>query len=419
MKKIQTRCADFIIIGAGIVGLSIARELKHRYNDSQVLVLEKEKNIGEHASGRNSGVLHAGFYYTQDSLKAKFTRNGNKLLTDYCNEKKIPINRCGKLVVARNEGDLSGLRELLRRGKQNEIALDLISAKEAKEIEPRVKTWEEALFSPNTSSVSPKLVLEQILADARAEGIEVLLGVKYLNSRGRVCQTNQGNFEAGYLVNAAGLYADLIAKKFSFSKTYTILPFKGLYLYASNPSEKLRTHIYPVPDLRNPFLGVHFTLTATGQVKIGPTAIPAFWREQYSGLSRFNLSEMTKILSRELGLFVNAGFDFRKLAFEEVKKYSRAILTKRAAELVKDIYPVNYKTWGKPGIRAQLLNTKTRTLEMDFILEGDEYSMHVLNAVSPAFTCALPFAAYVVDQIQEKLSFARHRETAKHLAAAS
>src|SRR5262249_29258636 len=163
---------------------------------------------------------------------------------------------------------------------------------------------------------------------------------------------------------------------------YTILPFKGLYLYASNPQEKLRTHIYPVPDLRNPFLGVHFTLTVDGQVKIGPTAIPAFWREHYSGLSRFSFSEMCKIFTRELGLFVNAGSDFRQLALEEVRKYSRAVLAKMAAELVSEVSPSNYKTWGKPGIRAQLLNTKTRKLEMDFILEGDKESMHVLNAVS-------------------------------------
>lgn len=396
--------ADFIVIGGGIVGLCIARDLKHRYRDCRVLVLEKEEHVGEHASGRNSGVLHAGFYYTKDSLKAKFTREGNRLLTAYCVENKLPLNRCGKLVVVRNEKDLNGLRELLQRGQQNGIALELITAREAQEIEPRVKTREQALFSPTTSTVSPRQVIDQILRDARDEGVEVLMGVKYLSNQGQVLHTNQGNYEAGYVVNAAGLYADLIAKNFSFSKNYTILPFKGLYLYASNPEEKLRTHIYPVPDLRNPFLGVHFTLTVDGKVKIGPTAIPAFWREHYSGLSRINFSEMIKILTCELGLFMNAGFDFRQLAFEEVRKYSRAVLAKRAAELVSQVYPGNYKTWGRPGIRAQLLNIRTRKLEMDFILEGDKKSMHVLNAVSPAFTCALPFAQYVVDLIQAKLN---------------
>ncbi len=404
MTQKSQKNADFIVIGGGIVGLSIARDLKRRYRDCHVLVLEKEEHIGEHASGRNSGVLHAGFYYTKDSLKAKFTREGNRLLTDYCVEHKLPLNRCGKLVVVRDERDMVGLRELLQRGQQNGIALELITAKEAKEIEPRVKTWEQALFSPSTATVSPKHVVDQMLRDACDEGIEVLLGVKYLSNQGQVIHTNRGNYEAGYIVNAAGLYADLIARNFSFSQNYTILPFKGLYLYASNPQEKLRTHIYPVPDLRNPFLGVHFTLTVDGVVKIGPTAIPAFWREHYRGLSRFNFSEMLKIMTREFGLLVKAGFDFRQLAIEEMRKYRRVVLAKRAAELVSAVDPSNYKTWGKPGIRAQLLNIKARKLEMDFILEGDKQSMHVLNAVSPAFTCALPFAQYVVDLIQAKLN---------------
>lgn len=396
--------ADFVVIGAGIVGLSIAQELKRRYPDCSVLVLEKEERVGEHASGRNSGVLHAGFYYTRESLKAKFTREGNQRLTDYCLQKKIPINRCGKLVVVRHEEELPGLHELLHRGQQNGIALELISESQAREIEPRVKTWEQALFSPTTSSVSPKLVLEHLLADALALGIQVQLGVKYLRKSSQGIETNRGFCEAGYWVNAAGLYADRIAKQFSFSESYTILPFKGLYLYASSPEEKLRTHIYPVPDLRNPFLGVHFTLTAEGRVKIGPTAIPAFWREHYQGGSRFRFRELCQIVLCELGLFVKAGFDFRRLAFEELKKYNRSVLSKKAGELVTGVDPSHYRTWGKPGIRAQLLNRKTRRLEMDFILEGDERSMHVLNAVSPAFTCSLPFADYVVDLIQKKVN---------------
>ena len=302
MTKSPEFKADFVVIGAGIVGLSIARELKRRYSDCRLIVLEKEKQIAEHASGRNSGVLHAGFYYSPDSLKAKLTRDGNRRLTEYCQEKKIPLNRCGKLVVARHERDWQGMQVLLQRGKQNGIPLELISDKEAREIEPRVKTWEQALFSPTTTSVSPKIVMEHIVADARAEGIHLLLGTKYFSNRGQQLQTSQGKVEAGYVVNAAGLYADLIAKNFSFSEKYSILPFKGLYLYASNSEEKLRTHIYPVPDLRHPFLGVHFTLTAEGRVKIGPTAIPAFWREHYRGVSRFRFSELYQIIWRELGL---------------------------------------------------------------------------------------------------------------------
>ncbi len=394
--------ADFIIIGAGIIGLNIARELKRRYPNHVVMILEKEQSVGEHASGRNSGVLHAGFYYTEDSLKAKFTKTGNAALTDYCLEKKIPINRCGKLVVARNEDELTGIHELLRRGKKNNIAVELISAAEACRLEPRVKTFEQALFSPTTSSVDPKLVLQHMLNDALQEGVIVHFGVQYRGIANHILKTNKDNYTCGFLVNAAGLYADKIARDFNFSNDFCILPFKGLYLYADS-TEKFNLHVYPVPVLQNPFLGVHFTVGVTGNVKIGPTAIPAFWREQYEGLAKFNYREMREIVSREISLLFRAGFDFKKLAWQEIKKYNRKILVNHAAELAAHVDKKNYKKWGKPGIRAQLLNIKTHQLEMDFILEGDRHSMHVLNAVSPAFTCSIPFAAYVVDGITSKI----------------
>lgn len=398
------KTADFIVIGAGIIGLNIARELKRRYPDSQILLLEKEMKVGEHASGRNSGVLHAGFYYTKDTLKAKLTKLGNVALTHYCIDKKIPINRCGKLVVARDAMDLAGMAELLARAKYNDISLDLITAKEALEIEPRVRTFEQALFSPTTASVDPKAVMQEMLRDVLDEGISIDCGVQYLGFDQGILKTSKGNYVGGYIVNAAGLYADKVAKDFGYSKDFCILPFKGLYLYATHPAEKLRTHVYPVPLLNNPFLGVHFTVGVNGSLKIGPTAIPAFWREQYHGMSKFNFKEVWEIITRELGLFLQAGFDFKRLAWQEIRKYNRQTLVKHAAELVKDVDKINYRQWGKPGIRAQLLNSKTRKLEMDFILEGDERSFHVLNAVSPAFTCSIPFASYAVDRIQDLIN---------------
>jgi len=403
MTHSPIKTADFIIIGAGIIGLSIARELKKRYSDCKIIILEKETQEGEHASGRNSGVLHAGFYYSKDSLKAKLTKQGNIALTKYCIEKNIPLNRCGKLVVARDEKDLVGLHELMQRGKTNDIVLQFISAQDAKEIEPRIKTFQHAIFSPTTSSVDPKIVLKHIREDAEREGISMHFNVRFLNQKNNKINTTQGEYESGFIVNSAGLYADQVARQFGFSKNYYILPFKGLYLYATQPTESFRTHIYPVPDLKNPFLGVHFTISYDGHVKIGPTAIPAFWREQYQGISKFNYKELFDIVYRELTLLIHAGFDFKRLALNEIKKYNRTILVNHAAELAHDVRRENYTRWGKPGIRAQLINIKTRQLEMDFILEGDDRSYHILNAVSPAFTCSMPFANYVVDQIQKKI----------------
>jgi L-2-hydroxyglutarate oxidase LhgO len=213
----------------------------------------------------------------------------------------------------------------------------------------------------------------------------------------------KGAYDSGYIVNAAGLYADHIARDFWFSEHYRILPFKGLYLYSNEPPGTIRTNIYPVPDLRNPFLGVHATVTAQGKAKIGPTTIPAFWREQYESFGNFKLSELVDVLVRQAGLFLFSEFDFKRLAFEEIQKYSRTHLVKLATSLMEGITPERFETWGKPGIRAQLLDTKKRKLEMDFVLEGDSRSMHVLNAVSPAFTCSLPFAEHVCQQIRAHL----------------
>jgi (S)-2-hydroxyglutarate dehydrogenase len=391
---------DFLVIGGGIIGINVARQLKWKFSDATVTVIEKETSCGTHASGRNSGVLHAGFYYSPESLKAKFTRLGNKLLTEYCEAKHIPMNRCGKLVVAKDVSEHAALDELLRRGKANEIELQSITEEEAKYIEPRVKTCQRALFSPTTSTVNPVNVLEAMTKDAIEEGIQLRCGVQYLNKTPGGIGTSAGTFKVGFVINAAGLYADKIAKDFGFSQDYQILPFKGLYLYSDEPIGTIRTNIYPVPDLRNPFLGVHVTVTSEGKAKIGPTAIPAFWREQYAGIENFKVQEFMDLAVRQLHLIGFSNFDFKKLAFQELRKYSRSHLIKLVSTLLSEVKPEHYQSWGRPGIRAQLVNVKQKSLQMDFVLEGDHKSMHILNAVSPGFTCSIPFSRYVCDNIQ-------------------
>ena len=163
--------------------------------------------------------------------------------------------------------------------------------------------------------------------------------------------------------------------------------------------EFLKTNIYPVPNLNNPFLGVHFTVTVDGYVKIGPTAIPAFWREQYKGFDRFSISEFFEVFYRELGLVTNANFDFFNLAVEEFKKYRKSYMLSIAQNLVQSMDFKDFDSWGPSGIRAQLLNIETKKLEMDYVFEGDKNSFHVLNAVSPAFTSSLPFSEYLIKEI--------------------
>lgn len=394
---------DFLVVGGGIIGLSIARELKQRFGNVRVTLLEKEPDCGMHASGRNSGVIHAGFYYSADSLKAKLTRAGNQAMIAYCEAKKIPLNRCGKLVVAKGAADLPQLDELLRRGAANDVPLQSLTEVEASQLEPRVKTYQRAIFSPTTTSADPQCVIEAMAEDAKTEGVTLRTGTPYLRTQKGVVMTPRESFSAGHVINAAGLYADKIALDFGFSEKYRILPFKGLYLHSDEPPNAFRTNIYPVPDLRNPFLGVHFTVKANGHVKIGPTAIPALWREQYRRFDNFKFGEFIEVLFREAGLMMSSTFDFKKLALEEVQKYSRPRLVALASRLAHGVRLDDYTRWGQPGIRAQLLDIKARKLEMDFVVEGDEQSTHLLNAVSPGWTCSIPFSSHVVDRIEKSL----------------
>jgi len=395
---------DFLVVGGGILGLTLALDLKHRYGDCSVTLLEKEQACGLHASGRNSGVLHAGFYYSADTLKARLTREGNSQLAAYCTERKLPLLRCGKLVVATSAADLPGLEELQRRGTANGVTLELLTAEEARRIEPRARTHEWALFSPRTATVSPSAIMASLVADARAAGITIRTGTAY---RGRVrgagsVQTTNGLLEPGYVVNAAGLYADRVARDYGFSERYRILPFRGLYLLGEPGALRLRTHIYPVPTLANPFLGVHLTRCLDGSEKIGPSAMPALWREHYGGLGGFSISECLTIAGRELMMLASDPV-FRRLAVAELGAGGRGGLVRRAAALVDGIHPAAFQRWGRPGIRAQLYDLRERRLEMDFRYEGDDRSFHILNAVSPAFTCALSLAAYLGQQIDMRL----------------
>ena len=394
---------DFLVVGGGIVGLTLALELKRRYGDCSVTLLEKEPACGLHASSRNSGVLHAGFYYTADTLKARLTLQGNRRLTAYCRERGLRLSRCGKLVVTTGPADLPGLEELLRRGRATGVPLEVLSPEEARRIEPRAKTAERALFSPCTATVDPAEVVASLVDDARAAGIAVLTGTAY-RARGRGgAVTSAGTIGAGYLVNTAGLYADRIALEYGFSERYRILPFRGRYLLAEPGAPHMRTHIYPVPNLENPFLGVHITRGVDGGVKIGPTATPALWREHYEGWGNFKLGECLSIAAQETGLLLRNDFGFRRLALAELREYGRRALVRRAARLADGVQAAGFRRWGRAGIRAQLFDIRARRLEMDFRYEGDERSFHVLNAVSPAFTCALPLAEHLAERIAERL----------------
>lgn len=386
---------DFGVIGAGIVGLAIANRIRHIHPSATIAIYDKENSVGEHASGRNSGVLHAGFYYSPDSLKAALTRDGNQLLRDFCSEENVQVRETGKVVVAQNSSEVAALQELHRRGNANGVVTELASPEQLAELEPLAQTSELALWSPKTAVANPLEVTQALSNKVVREGTTLKLGHEVLRTAPNRIITNLGNYSIGHIVNCAGLYADKVAKQFGYCDDYEMLPFKGLYWYGNWEPGKLQRHVYPVPDVRNPFLGVHLTVTIDGRAKIGPTAIPIFSRESYGGVSGLSAKEILNIVGIYPKFLSSKHHDVLGLIKTEMPKYSQRYLVSQAKALVPSVDPKDFKQRGKPGIRAQLLDIKNKKLEMDFVVRGDENSTHLLNAVSPAWTSALAMANHV------------------------
>ncbi len=375
-----------LIVGAGIIGMTMAWEWRKKHPDDEIVIIDKEPHEAFHASGKNSGVLHAGFYYSSDSLKAKLTARGNKLMKEFCYSHNIPVNETGKLVVAKNEDEVETLHELAKRSVANEAGAYIITQEEAEKIDPNAKTHKYALYSPNTATVNPREVCRVLKEELQKKDVKFIFNMPF----------EKYNESYDFLINAAGLYADKIAHKFGVGLEYTMLPFKGLYRKYLG-EDKIKTQIYPVPNIKNPFLGVHFTLMADNTIKIGPTAIPAFWRENYVGFERFDFREFLEIISLEAKLFFTNAFGFRDLALYEMRYYIPQNLINEAKKLVKNLRG-EFKPM-TPGIRAQLLNTQTLELVMDFLVEKNDNQIHILNAVSPAFTASFAFSKYVLEEL--------------------
>lgn len=395
---------DVAVIGGGVVGLALADAWLERNPGDSLVVYEKEDHLAAHASGRNSGVLHAGFYYAPDSLKAQLTRRGNQMLRDFCSERGVAIRETGKVVVAQDDAELSSLGELYRRGQANGVELELIDETQLRSLEPLARTAGQALWSPTTAVSSPSAVVEALAQRVTDRGGRVVRGAAVTGAGpGWTMTDTEGRASVGHVINAAGLYADKVAHWFGVGMEYRMLPFKGLYWYGNWAPGKLQRHVYPVPDPRNPFLGVHLTVTVDGRAKIGPTAIPALWREDYGGVEGWKASESADIAAIYPRFFTSKHHDVWGLLKSELPKYSRKHLVTQAARLVPSVRPEDFTERGKPGVRAQLFHLPTRKLEMDFVVRTGEKSTHMLNAVSPAWTSSLAVGEYVVDQVHRGL----------------
>ena len=391
------RSYEYLIVGAGITGLAITRELIKK-GEKRICIIDKEEDIGVHASGRNSGVLHAGIYYTPDSLKAKFCVEGNRLLTEYCDKNKLKINKCGKVIVATDEIQLTELLKLQERAEKNGVGSKIVDLDELKNIEPYACTFKHAISSPETSVFDPREILSCIYNELIDSGcVDILLGTKFLNVLGgSAIRTSNGNIKFKHLINCSGAFSDKIAHSFGIAEEYKILPFVGTYSkLADEYSEYVRGNIYPVPDPRVPFLGVHFSKSISGSIYLGPTAIPAIGRESYELTSGVSF-ESFSIIYRDLIMFIkNAAF--RDNAISEIRKYMSSCVFEEARKMLPSLKKNDVLKSSKVGIRPQLVNWEKKDLVMDFLILKDGNATHILNAVSPAFTSSMSFAKYVVN----------------------
>jgi L-2-hydroxyglutarate oxidase LhgO len=394
------RESDFIIIGAGIVGISFGLAILERNPNKKVLIIDKELKPGIHASGRNSGVLHAGFYYSPDSLKAKFCRLGNMELKNFCKENEIPILETGKVVVCQTKSDVTRLEELYRRGIANGVDIEILDSSNLDKIEPAAKTIDKFIWSPTTAVGNPKVVITKLAEKFVKNGgqFQFNSSVKLVSTKDEVLvETIEGTYSATSIVNSAGAYAADLAKQVNVGNQYVCLPFLGAYKKSKLVDSNPKRLVYPVPNPVNPFLGVHTTNTLNGEIKIGPTAFPVIGKEQYKLGNGFSRSELSEFYKATKALFKSDSVDLIGLAKEEFIKLFTKPLLNRTTKLSSSLD--TNKQWSKypAGIRAQIINLETNAIEMDYIVKADRNVVHILNAVSPGWTSAIPFSRWVVE----------------------
>ncbi|WP_311342743.1 L-2-hydroxyglutarate oxidase [Corynebacterium riegelii] len=391
----------FAVIGAGINGAAVARELSNRYPESSVTVFEKSSDPGAHQTGHNSGVVHAGLYYEPGSLKARLCRRGVELLKAYATEKKLPYEECGKLVVALNDQDEERLKDIYARSVANKVpGVALLGEDEIREIEPNAHGT-LALHSPETAITDYAAIARSFIEDVRQQGGIVRLSTEVLDIESTessvIVTSTHGSEEFDYLVTCAGLQSDRLARMAGGAEYPVIVPFFGQYLQLPTEYEKVTNGlIYPVPDPKYPFLGVHLTKRVDGAMLVGPNAFLSFGRETYSGLG-FNLRDSIDI-ARELG-FWRFALQNAPAATREL----RGVLSRRQFIDSAAVYvPIVEGAKGTPltrGIRAQAM-AEDGSLIDDFVIEHVGRSTLIRNAPSPGATSSLAIAEYIVDELE-------------------
>ena len=396
------RTCDFVVIGGGIVGLSVARELLVRHPDASLCVLEREDRLGAHQTSHSSGVIHAGIYYAPGSLKARLCVEGARLLYAYCDERGIEARRDGKLIVAAGEEEIPRLDELERRGIANQVpGLRRLDAAEIAEIEPHARGL-AALHSPETGVVDFTRVAASYAAEVEQAGGAVATGAGVTrlvpHATGIAVEHERGTTEAGFVVSCAGAWSDRLAVAAGAPAEPRIVPFRGGYLrLRPERRELVRASIYPVPDPDLPFLGGHLTKTIDGDVLLGPSALMVWARDAYR-LGRVRAADTRSNLSwpgtwRLMARFWRTGIT--EIRHAASKRAFVSELRRFVPELgVGDVLP------GPSGIRAQALDRDGRLVD-DFVVHRTERALHVRNAPSPAATSSLALAKLIVDEADQ------------------
>jgi len=396
---------DVVIIGGGMVGLAVAHQLLERSPGRTIVILDKEKTLGRHSSGRNSGVLHAGIYYKPGTIKAHVCVSGSHRLRAWCEQRGLPINACGKVIVPQRP-ELDGQLDVLaERGRANGAIVEFWDAKELKRKLPVALTSSgRALWSPTTAVVKPALILQRLQQELQERGVHILTGcLNWDVDPDRRCLElpNGGSMSYGHLINCSGLQADRVAHKFEVGLSYRLLPFKGLYWQLKKDCGiQIPTNLYPVPDLDIPFLGVHFTPSADPEpvVSIGPTATLALGRENYRGLEGLEaIMTANNVLTLANQYIRNKG-GFRRYVHEQAFLALPPLLLSAARELIPSVRATDIEPSQKVGIRSQLFDRDTGKLHDDFICMPGPNSTHVLNAISPAFTASFALADEILDR---------------------
>ncbi|MDQ0245214.1 L-2-hydroxyglutarate oxidase [Bacillus fengqiuensis] len=395
---------DFAVVGGGIVGLSTGMALYKRFPNAKVVIIEKEAAVAEHQTGHNSGVIHSGIYYKPGSFKARFARQGSKSMTEFCQTHGIDHDICGKVIVATKQEELSLLDNLYQRGLQNELAIQKIGVDELKEIEPHVNGL-GAIRVPQAGIVNYRQVSEKFAEIILKQGGDILLNTKvekmHEESDRVIIETNRGTLRASMVINCAGLHSDRVAKAAGYKTDMKILPFRGEYFKLVPEKRYLVKHlIYPVPNPKFPFLGVHFTRMISGEVDAGPNAVLSFKREGYKKTD-FNAKDLMESLSFP-GLWKMAGKFAKEGLDEYIRSFSKKQFTKSLQELIPEIQEDDLIP-APAGVRAQALKSDGNMVD-DFHIIMGKRTIHVCNAPSPAATASIEIGKEVVNRIPEQVN---------------